>query len=202
VNSNSASIRKAPAYNVNFFIQKPVSRNLVLKIDAGFTYLSWKFNVGTRVDSIIFINSPGGGGGGSGSPLPVGTVNGYYRVSTSTNNRYTSKYQLFGLSSSLLWKIAGGRKINLYWESGLSYKRLLGSNMLHYSSSLPGYYKDNSLLAKNQLFFIAGLSFNAGKQFYVGPAVNYGLTTVLKNNTGVKKHFSSIELNTRFLFHK
>jgi hypothetical protein len=199
---NSSSVRKGPSFKAEIFMQKPVSKKLDLRVSAGYSFLSWKFNVGTRVDSIIRIGTVGGAPG-STNILPVGIVNGYYRsVSSSSTEKYNNNYHLLGLSAELSWKIISGKKLSLYWDNGLGFNRLLGSNMLHYSSVLPGYYKNNSLLAKNHLFFLTGLSFKVDNRFYIGPSVNYSLTTVLKNETGVKKHFSSIGLNARFLFRK
>jgi hypothetical protein len=199
---NSSSVRKGTSFKAGAFIQKPISKKLDLKISADYSFLSWKFNVGTRVDSIIRLGTvivpPG-----STNILPVGFVNGYYRSeSSSSTAKYKNSYHFLGLSAELSWKIIPGKKLSLYWDNGLGFNRLLGSNMLHYSSVLPGYYKNNSLLAKNHLFFLTGLSFKIDNRFYIGTSVNYSLTTVLKNETGVKKHFSNIGLNARFLFRK
>ncbi len=199
---NSSSVRKGASFKAEVFVQRPVAKRLNLKIGTGYTYLSWSLKVGIRVDSLI---NPGAISGGSGpiNTLPVNFVSGFYRTgSSSIAKRYTNNYHQLGLSAELSWKIIQGKKINISWDNGFTYSKLLGSSMLHYSNVISGYYKDNSLLTKNHFLYSTGLSLNWGGRFYIGPAINYSLTPVLKNSTGVKTHFSSIGINARFLFQK
>jgi hypothetical protein len=192
---SSSPVINGASFSISAFAQKTFSDKLDLKVTAGYTYLSWKFIVGAKVDSVISqgtINIPSGR-----------FANGFYRTADAgAGNKYSNNYHLLGLSAQLSWKIIQGKKLKLFWDNGIGYNRLVGSSMLHYSSIIPGYYKDNSQLAKNHIFFSTGLSLNWGGRFYIGPALKYSFTPVLNNKAQPVNHFNSFGINTRFLFKK
>jgi hypothetical protein len=198
--SNLSSYHSSPVINgasfsISTFVQKTISDKLDLKVTAGYTFLSWKFTVGARVDSVF---SPGAISTPSG-----GFASGYYRsADAASGNKYSNNYHLPGLSAQLSWKIMQGKKLKLFWDNGIGYNRLISSSMLHYSSTIPGYYKDNSQLTKHHIVFSTGLSLNMGGRFYFGPALNYSFTPVLNNKAQPVNHFNSFGINTRFLFKK
>ncbi len=187
--SSSSPVRSSFSWAAGLYIKKAVSKKLDFYAGLGYSYLSTKINVGTRVDSARRINNYYTQGL---------TVNNFYRP--GSNSSYKNGYHFIGLSADLSWRIIAGKKINIYWENGLSYNRMIGSSMLHYDRNLQGYYKDNSFLAKNQLAFTTGFSIPVSKRLQVNPFVSYNLTPVLKNSDTL--HFTNYGIRIRFLMNK
>jgi hypothetical protein len=74
--------------------------------------------------------------------------------------------------------------------------------MLHYNSTFSGYYQNNDLLQKDQLFFSTAFLLHTNTRFSIGPYVQYGITPVLKKEQSPRRHFSSFGIRTAFLFGK
>ena len=89
------------------------------------------------------------------------------------------------------------------WDNGFAISRLLASNALHYSSSLPGYYKSFDLFTKTHLFFTTGLSvpvLDKGKvRVMINQFAAYSLTPVLKNNEPLNTHVTNYGIRLKFL---
>ncbi|MDZ4806688.1 MAG: hypothetical protein SGI96_00295 [Bacteroidota bacterium] len=188
--SNSSS-PVPPSFSLatGVYFKKAISKKLDLNAGLGYSYLSTKINAGSRVDSTRQINNYYSQGL---------TVNNFYR--SDGNSSHINGYHFISLSADLSWRIIAGKKINIYWENGFSYNAMLGSSMLHYDRNLQGYYKDNSLLAKNQLAFSTGFSIPVSKRLGVSPFVSYNLTPVLKNSDTL--HFTNYGIRIRFLINK
>ena len=146
-------------------------------------------NVGSRVDSSLVIRN---------SSFSNVSLDNFYRASNN-NSSYTNRYHLVRLSAELLWKIINNNKVPVYWNSGLSYGRLISSNSLHFDRGLPGYYKDSRLLTHNHFFLSAGFSVPVLKRFMVNPFAEYSLTSVLRNSDSVRTHFSNYGIRINFL---
>ena len=189
--SSSATIRPSFSWAGGVYLKQIISKKLNINVGLNYSYLSTKTKVGNRVDSLRVINNSNSSGL---------SVNRFYR-SASTKS-YTNQYHFINLSGDLAWRIINGKKVQLYWENGFSYSLLVGSSMLHYDWSLPGYYKDNSLLTKNHLFFTTGLSMPIGKRVVLNPFVSISLTRVLKNADSVKNNYRNFGIRIRFLMNK
>ncbi|MDZ4794619.1 MAG: hypothetical protein SGI83_10100 [Bacteroidota bacterium] len=188
--SNSSSpVRSSFSWSTGVYFKKAISKKLDFNMGLGYAYLSAKINAGSRVDSTRLINNYYSQGL---------TVNNFYR--SAGNSSYTYGFHFISLTADLSWRIITGKKINIYWENGFSYTAMLGSSMLHYDTNLQGYYKDNSLLAKNQLAFSTGFSIPVSKRLGVSPFVSYNLTPVLKNSDTL--HFTNYGIRIRFLLNK
>lgn len=187
-NNTVSLVRPSFSWSASLYIKKEVSKKLDFNAGLGYSFLSTKINIGSRVDSARRINNY------YTRDLTVGN---FYRPG---NSSYTNEYHFISLSADLSWRIITRKKINIYWENGLSYNRMLGSGMLHFDRSLPGYYKDNSFLSKNQLAFTTGFSIPVSKRLQVNPFVSYNLTPVLKNSDTL--HFTNYGIRIRVLMNK
>lgn len=188
VDRSSFIIRSSFSWAAGLYIKKAVSKKLDINFGLGYSYFSTKRKVGSRVDSVRLINNYYSQG------LTVGN---FFRPG---NSSYTNGFHFINLSADISWRIITGKKINIYWQNGVSYNRIIGSSMLHYDSNLQGYYKDNSLLAKNQLAFSTGFAIPVSKRLQVTPFVSYNLTPVLKNSDTL--HFTNYGIRLRFLMNK
>ncbi len=189
LSSYSSPVRSSFSLATGVYFKKAISKKLDFNVGLGYSYLSTKINAGSRVDSARLINNYNSQGL---------TVNNFYR--SDGNSSHINGYHFISLSADLSWRIIAGKKINIYWENGLSYNAMLGASMLHYDRNLQGYYKDNSLLAKNQLAFSTGFSIPVSKRLQVNPFVSYNLTPVLKNLDTL--HFTNYGIRIRFLMNK
>lgn len=185
------TVRPAFSWSGGIYRKQIISKNLNINLGLSYSYLSTKRNVGNRVDSLRVINN---------SNSPGLSVNRFYRSANTMS--YTNQYHFINLSGDLAWRIINGKKLKLYWENGLSYSRLVGSGMLHFDLSLPGYYTDNSLLTKNHLFFATGLSVPIGKRVVLNPFASNSLTRVLKNANTMKTNYRNFGIRIRFLMNK
>ena len=188
-NFYSSPLRSSFSWATGVYFKRAVSKKLDFNAGLGYTYLSTKMNIGSRVESARQINNYYTQGL---------TVNNFYR--SGSNSSHTNGYHFISLSADLSWRIINGKKINIYWDNGLSFSRMLGSSMLHYDRNLQGYYKDNSLLGKNQLAYTTGFSIPVSKRLQVNPFVSYNLTPVLKNSDTL--HFTNYGIRIRFLMNK
>lgn len=185
-----AAIDPGFSFGLQVSRRKALTSKLDLVIGAGYHYYSTRMQVGTRVDSVRNLFNLGGSNV---------NVRNYFRVAgSSSSSRYTNRFHFAGVSAGLSWKIINRKKFTLHWRNELQYNLLAGSNMLHYDQGLPGYYQDNSLLRKGQLFFSTGLPLRAGNLLQISPTFTYGLTGVL--NAGASPvHYSSAGLKLIFL---
>ena len=188
-NYSSSPVRSSFYWATGIYFKKAISKKLDFNLGLGYSYLSTKINVGSRVDSTRLINNYYSQGL---------SVNNFYR--SGNNSSHTNGFHFISLSADLSWRIIAGKKINIYWENGLSYNVMLCSSMLQYDRNLQGYYKDNSLLAKNQLAFSTGFSIPVSKRLQVNPFIAYHLTPVLKNSDTL--HFTNYGIRIRFLMNK
>ena len=188
---NSSIIRPSASFGAGLYIKRPVSKKLDINIGLSYSYLSTKMTVGNRVDSARVINNYYSQGL---------SVNNFYRP--AGNSSYTNRYHFIGLSGDISWRIINGNALKVYWDNGLSYNRLLGSSMLHFDFNLPGYYKDNKRLIKDQLFFSTGLSIPVSKRIIINPFASYSLTPVLKNSDSLRTHYTNYGIRFRLLLNK
>jgi len=186
-----AAMQPSFSWSAGFYREKSISEKLHINIGLAYHYLSTRISVGNRVDSTRSVNNTYSQGL---------TVSDFYRY--TGNATYTNKYHFISLSGELSWRIINGNKVKLYWENGLGYSRLLGSTMLHYDRGLPGYYRDNRLLTKNNLFYTTGLALPVGARWSVNPFASYGLTRVLKDVDSSRTHYSNFGIRIRYLLNK
>ncbi len=182
------------SWAAGMFIKKEFAKKLAITLGIDYNYLSTQINIGNRVDSTATVNN----NFSTGADITY-----FYRPSTAAaSHTYTNKFHFIGLSADLSWQIIRVKKFSLYWENGIAYNRLINANVLNFSNSLPGYYKDNTLLNRQQFIYKTGLLFPLSKSFILKPFLNYNLTTIFKNYTGSKAHFSTYGLQLKYFIKK
>lgn len=185
------NIRPSASFGAGLYIKRPVSKKLDINLGLGYTYLSTRMYVGNRVDSIrVFTNNYSQGI----------SVNEFYRP--AGNVSHTNQYHFISLSADASWRIIDGKKMKLYWDNGISYNRLLSSSMLHYAWNLPGYYKDNNQLIRDQFFFSTGLSVPVSRRMTINPFASYSLLPVIKHTDSLQAHYYNYGIRIRLLLNK
>ncbi|MBL7732155.1 MAG: hypothetical protein JNM88_13325 [Chitinophagaceae bacterium] len=189
-----STVYNSTSFSAGMQWSKKINRKLELQLGAGYSYLSSRIKVGNRADSSRFINNS----------LSANLVTrDYYRYdSAGRTNNYRNQYHFISLSAGLSLRVVQGKKFSLDWVNNLAYRRLFFSTMLHYDGTIPGYYKDNSLLNRNQFFFTTGLSVPFQKGFALEPYFSYGFTPVLKKGNGSAKHYADVGIRISFLLNK
>ena len=194
VNDPASLIRPSFSWSAGLYIKKQLSGKLEIKLGPGYSYLSTRINTGTRVDSVRNIST---------AYSSAISVNRFYRPAVSGNSSsYTNDYHFIGLSGTISWQIITWRKLKLYWENSLTYNRLVGSAMLHYDYNLPGYYKDNNLLIKNQFMISTGVSVPVSQRVMINPFAAYGLSPVLIKSGNPGAHYTNLGIRVNLLLKK
>lgn len=177
-------------WSAGVFIQKSINKKLDISIGLDYSFLSTKNTIGSKVDSSRLVSN------NRSNPIQVDQ---FYRPAGAGDSRsYSNQFHFVGLSADIAWKIIIAKRFRMYWENGIAYNRLVGSNMLQYSSELPGYYRDNDLLNKNQLIFKTGLLFPLSQNLSLKPFIHYQLIPVFKNYQGTNTHFSMVGLQLKY----
>ncbi len=183
--SQPSKIRPGTSFRLGVFAQKQVRRNIAVSI--GFTYHYHSTRISTGPE-------------GNHNNYAAASALVYPGISTSTataayntggNGKYTNQYHLLELPLSFQWRVAGIRKLPVYWEAGVSILRLLGSDALHFDAVTSTYYKNSSLFNNTQVNlstgFLLGLPFH-GRRLMAGPRLEYGLSNLLNNKAAGEQH--------------
>lgn len=172
------TVKSGAGYMAGVFMEKSISKN---------TRLSIGINLKSFHTSIQLNDSSG-----------------TYTSRTSANT-YINHFNFVEIPASLKIKIANG-SMPLFWQSGITFSELIGTNALQYNASVSYYYKDNSIFNKTQIEFNTGLSvtlFSKQKtQLLTGPYFYYDASKIADEGLYNKKHFVFTGLQTQILFGK
>ena len=189
-NAGPSPVNASFYWSGGVFIQKSINKKLDISFGLDYSFLSTKNKIGSRVDSSRVVSST--------SSNQVQVDHFYRPPGAGTARSYSNQFHFVGLSADVAWKIVAAKKFRIYWENGISYNRLISSNMLQYSVSLPGYYRDNNQLTKDQFVFKTGLLFPLTQNLSLKPFINYQLIPVFKNYQGTNAHFSIVGLQLKY----
>jgi hypothetical protein len=151
-------------------------------------YYSTRVNTGYAVDSSIFVSySPNNSGN---STLPGAyAINGYYP--NGSNQSYTNSYHFIELPVTADFQLNKSSKLPVFWEAGFSVSYLVNSNALHFDPNGNLYYQNAQLFNKVQLngatAILIGFPINK-TELQIGPQLQYGLTGLLKTESGNPQH--------------
>ncbi len=186
VQGKMSSLKPSFSFSAGLVKTKVLSNKLKLNTGISYQFLSVKLMGVSRVDSPGTINN---------SYSQGVRVDRIYRpdyitsqLSSTKEPYFLNQYHFLCLSADLSWKIIDNKKTSVRWNNGLSFSRLIASNMLHYDYVSKLYYKDNKRLQKNQLFFNTALSIPVGKKVTINPFASFSLTPVLKNYDSTKRY--------------
>ena len=188
-------LKPGAALSAGGYVQKELSSKIRLSAGVNYKLYSSSNRIGTGKDSVLPATS-------SRNSLEKIMV---YR--TGNSGSYNNLFHYIELPVYVNGRLINGR-FPIYWNTGISYSRLVASNALHYDGNYRLYYKDNKLLQKNQLNLQAGLTTEilstSPHPLLLGPEFSYGLTSLFKANNADPKHFlflglkASMPLNNRF----
>src|SRR5579871_442006 len=188
----SSEIKKNFSIAAGLSFSNQISKRILLSIGIDYHYYSTKIFVGNVVDSFINLYP---------SQSFSVQANGYYR--NGNTKAYINHYHLAELPFALNFQLNKNMKHPLFWDAGFSILYLMNTNALHFDPTRNVYYKDSRQFNKMQLHASSELmlGFPFGKsQLLVGPQLQYGLTGLLKKNTGNSQHlfFSGVKVSYTF----
>lgn len=182
---NSSRLNPGLSFSTGLFAERSLSKKWSIQLGVDYNNFSSSMKTGNRVDS-------------SRTLFTGMTIARFYRAGTTST--YTNRFHLLSFSAGASYQVLGGRNFKLKWDGELSYSRLIGSNLLHYSPGISGYYKDNSLLVKNHIFVSTGLSFPLSKTILLNPRASYSISPLLKEGAGT--HFFNYGLRLKIFLDK
>lgn len=188
-----SNIKNGLSFAVGFALKKQLGKRSFFSTGLQYNYYSTKITVGSNIrrDTLLssnravrdfYLNSA------------YVTNNVAYVTSTS---EYINKYHFVSLPAIIDFQVF--RKIPLDLYAGLSYQRLVATNALQYDYAKSIYYKDNTVLNKNQFFSELGInySFLKNHSLIVGPQFQYSFTSLDGNSN---HHLGAVSFKASYLF--
>lgn len=175
--------------------ERQLSRRLSVQGGIGYTYLSTTIEVGNRINLPYQVTND----------VTRGlVVESFYGSSPAygSASEYVNRFHLLGISAGLSWKFIDKKKLTVSWDNNISANRLLSTNALLFDRTLRGYYKDFNAYRKTQIMFTTGLTVPVLRHNRLSAALHpfaaYGITPVLKTNSGSSSHFLQYGLGLKF----
>jgi hypothetical protein len=168
------------SFGAGVFVNKNLSERISFSAGLDYHYYSTNIHTGSLVDSPKVLYTA--------SAQPT-SVNSFYR--NGGNNSYTNQYHFIELPLSVNFQVNKSKKTPVIWEVGLSLAWMVSSNSLRYDPYSNVYFNDNQLLSKTQLNMATAImiGFHMHKnELQIGPQLQYGLTGLMKTNSGDPGH--------------
>ncbi|MBS1919069.1 MAG: hypothetical protein JST17_02340 [Bacteroidetes bacterium] len=172
------------AFTAGVFVQRSLSKKLLLDMGLSYSFLSTKRKVGNKIDSTI-----------SNPNTSQGSITNFY-LGANADNAYTNHYHFLNISGGIEWRIF--KKNFVFWKNEFSYCRLLSSDELYFDSGYLIYYRDFSQLNKNHFFLSTGLSIPAGNRFDLEAFLKYDLTPTSANKNIPPAHFTYYGIGIKY----
>lgn len=184
----SSEINPGFSFSAGVFVSRNLSKRISVLAGLNYHYFSTRVNTGYAVDSSVLVyNAPNNSGAFT---LPGAyTINGYYR--NGSNQSYTNSYHFIELPVTADFQINKSSKLPVFWEAGFSVSYLVNSNALHFDPNGNLYYQNVQLFNKVQLNGVTAImiGFPINKsELQIGPQLQYGLTGLLKTESGNSQH--------------
>ena len=180
-------LKAGPGFTAGGYFKKQFTPAIWFSIGLNYKLFSTANSVGISKDTFIIQNN-------SSNAVTLEHV-----YITGTSGEHINYFHFIELPLSAEGRLLNGR-LPLTWQAGASFSRLIASNTLHYDSRYRVYYKQNTLLQKNQLNLHAAITtkifLRSQKPLVVGPSFSYGVSNLLKNKNDNPKHFTFVGLKT------
>ena len=180
-------LKAGPGFKAGGYVRKQFTPAIWLSIGLNYKLFSTANSVGVSKDTFILQNN-------SSNAVTLEKV-----YVTGSSGQHTNYFHFIELPISAEGRLLNG-PLPLTWQAGASFSRLIASNTLHYDSRYRVYYKQNSLLQKNQLSLHAAITTKifprSRKPLVVGPEFSYSVSNLLKNKNDNPKHFTFVGLKT------
>lgn len=172
------AINDAFSFSVNLQAKKQAGKKHSIGVSLGYGLYQSTIDIGSRVDSTLFISSYG-----------VYNSNGLYYRNTNTGS-YTNRYHFLQAAVDLYTPFRLFKTVSLRWQLGTGLNVLISGNGLHYSNDNNLLFSNRSLLRTLQADVSTGLDVAIGKQpfLYIGPQWQYFISN-LSRQTGANQHF-------------
>ncbi len=184
----SSTINPGFSFSTGVFVSRNLSKRVSVSAGLNYHYYSTRVNTGYAVDSSIFVSSSPNNSGTYPSPGTF-AINGYYP--NGSNQSYTNSYHFIELPVTADFQLNKSSKLSVFWEAGFSISYLVNSNALHFDPNGNLYYQNAQLFNKVQLngatAIMIGFPINK-TELQVGPQLQYGLTGLLKTESGNPQH--------------
>jgi hypothetical protein len=180
-------LKAGAGFTAGGYFKKQVTPVIWLSIGLNYKLFSTANSVGLSKDTFILQSN-------SSNAVTLEKV-----YVTGSSGQHINYFHFIELPLSAEGRLINGR-LPLTWHAGASFSRLIASNTLHYDSRYRVYYKQNSLLQKNQLNLHTAITtkifLRSRKPLTVGPEFSYGVSNLLKNKNDNPKHFTFLGLKT------
>ena len=195
-----SAIEKGFSFSLGGFVQKALNKKFSMSTGIRYSYYSTHIRVGNRIDSSRTLQNAFG----------ASNVIQYYRATPvafdTITQKYTNNFHLAELPISVHMRLNKGRRLPIFWNSGIILSYLFSTNTLHFDSGTGVYYEDNSLFNKFQANLSTGFSislFNSSKRSLdIGPQFQYCLSTLMKGGVSPGKHLYYYGINAKIYLKK
>lgn len=190
VNHDQSGTSAGFSFALGMSVQRKLSKRISGSVGLGYHYYSTGIHTGIQVNSSLNVYSSLG---------QSARVNSYFI--NSKGQEYTNQYHYIELPVNLSFQLNKSRKNPLNWEGGFSLNWLVSSNALHYDPYNNVYFENTQLFNKiqwdAQTAILIGFPLR-DHTIQVGPQVQYGLTSLLKNSSSYPGHLICYGLKFSF----
>lgn len=125
----------------------------------------------------------------------------YYMPGTGTT--YHNQLHFLEIPLMIQVKLLAAKQYGLYWEGGIGYAALIGTNQLFYDKNMGCYYPSPNQIRQTQTFgrtaIVVGYK-ERTRYMELGPTLDYGFTPLQKAGTNSPTHLYMVGLQYRIFF--
>jgi Outer membrane protein beta-barrel domain len=179
------------SFAVGVSVRRNLSKRIAGSIGLGYHYYSTRIHIGIPVDSALTVYT---------RFAQSTSVNSYYR--NGGGKDYTNQYHFIELPVNLSFQLNKSRKTPVNWEAGVSLAWLLSSNALHFDPYTNVYFENDQLFNKIQWNALTAILIGFpvhDHSIQIGPQVQYGLSSLLKNSSSYPGHLVYFGLKCTFI---
>lgn len=185
------SLQDAASFGFSAELSKQLSKRAGISFAFGYNLYQTRIGVGRKIDSVVLGNMVG-----------QAVNNGYFISSDSV--AYQNRFHFLQAEIAGFLQYPLTKTVSLRWSAGAGAALLLGSNALQYNETQGILYANNSLLNKLQWNLSTNLEFGFGKQplIYVGPQLNWFVTSPYKTTVSADQHLFRLAVKARVVLTK
>jgi hypothetical protein len=180
-----------PAYSAGVFVKREISKRFDVSAGLNYAQLNVKYRPGAQV-YISPLNS---------APPPPLNAGNFFRLDQHKARDYRNTYQFIELPVTLHTRITKSQRLPVYWNTGVSYTRLVATNSKHFDGTTGLYYSNENQINKNQVAVSTGFDFvvtpKSKYPITVGPSVRYNLTPLTNEKFADKRNLLSAGVNVK-----
>jgi hypothetical protein len=178
------------SFTLGVFFKRNLSKRFSASAGLGYHYYSTGIRTGISVDSALTVNY---------SYALTSSVRSYYR--NGDGKEFTNQFHFIELPVNLSFQLNKSQRNPVNWEAGLSLAWLINTNALHFDPYNNVYFENSQLFNKIQWHVASAVlvGFSVHRHtIQVGPQIQYGLTSLLKNSGSYPGHLTYLGLKCSF----